>query len=109
MLGKRFLKLRQDLPLGGRNKILLFLQIMYLNYIMNVCNKMYYKISVNLIYLTFIQEKKIKTEKTKQNNFFFTINSLTKLRFLFEKIKNGSLFDRAFLFLSRKLTELDVF
>ena len=34
---------------------------------MNVYNKTYYKISVNLIYLTLFKEKRIKTDKTKQN------------------------------------------
>ena len=34
---------------------------------MNVYNKTYYKISVNLTYLTLFKEKKIKTNKTKRN------------------------------------------
>ena len=63
---------------------------------MNVYNKTYYKISVNLIYL------RIKTDKTKRNKTFikfkinlknYFVNSLTKLTFFFEKRKNGSLFD----------------
>ena len=33
---------------------------------MNVYNKTYYKISVNLIYLTLFKEKGVKTDKTKQ-------------------------------------------
>ena len=37
---------------------------------MNVFIKMYYKISVNFIYLIFINEKKNKTDKTKQNNYY---------------------------------------
>ena len=37
---------------------------------MNVYNKMYYKLSVNLIYITLFKEKRIKTDKTKQNKTF---------------------------------------
>ena len=69
---------------------------------MNVYNITYNKISVNLICLTLFKEKRIKTDKTKRNKTFimfktnrknYTVNSLTKIRFFFEKRKNGSLFD----------------
>ena len=65
MFGKLFLKLWPD-----KNKISLLLQIIYLNYIMNVYNKTYYIISVNLIYLTLFKENKIKTDKTKPHKTF---------------------------------------
>ena len=83
---------------------------------MYILIKTYYKIYVNLICLIFINKKRIKTDITKRNKTFikfkineknYTVNSLTRLRFLFEKRKNRTLFDRAFSFLSRKLTELD--
>ena len=43
---------------------------------MNVYKKTYYKISVNLIYSTLFKEKRIKTDKSKQNKTFikFKIN-----------------------------------
>ena len=68
MLSKLFMKLRPD-----ENKISLFLQIIYLNYIINVYNKTYYKISVNLIYVTLFKEKRIKTDKTKRNKTFIKL------------------------------------
>ena len=40
---------------------------------MNICNKTYYKISVNLIYLTLFKEKRIKTDKTKRNRTFIIL------------------------------------
>ena len=65
MMGKLFLKLRLDLPLAGYEQISLFLQVIYLNYNINVYNKTYYKVSVNLFYLTLLIEKRIKTDETK--------------------------------------------
>ena len=59
---------------------------------MNEYNKTYYKISVNLTYLTLFKEKRTKADKTKRNKTFikfkinrknYTVKSLTKLRFLF--------------------------
>ena len=44
---------------------------------MNVYNKTYYKISVNLIYLTLFREKKIKTDKTKRNKTFIKFEKTT--------------------------------
>ena len=43
---------------------------------MNVYNKTYYKISVDLIFLILFKEKRIKTDKTKRNKTFikFKIN-----------------------------------
>ena len=37
---------------------------------MNVYSKTYYNISINLIYLTLVKEKRIKTDKTKRNRTF---------------------------------------
>ena len=43
---------------------------------MNVYNKTYYKISVNLTYFTLFKEKRVKTDKTKRKKTFikFKIN-----------------------------------
>ena len=58
-----------------RTKYRFFLQIIYLNYFMNVYNKAYYIISVNLIYLTLYNKNKIKTDKTKPHKTFYKVQN----------------------------------
>ena len=74
-----------------------------------------------LIYFNFFQPtKQLKQTKNKRNKTMIKLKiNLTKINHIVnnlnyigtfsEKGKNGGLFDRAFSFLSRKLTELDKF
>ena len=85
----------------------------------NAYNETHTKFSVNLIYFHFFQRtKQLKQTKNKRNKTLIkfkinltktnhTVNNLIYIRTLAEKGKNGGLFDSAFSFLSRKLTELD--
>ena len=76
MLGKFFFEITAGVAFDRIRTKYHFLYIISTLININVYNKTYYKISVNLFYLTLFKEKKIKTDKTKQNKTFikFKIN-----------------------------------
>ena len=82
----------------------------------NAYNKMHTKFSVNLIF--FQRTKQLKQTKNKRNKTLIkfkinltkanhTVNNLIFIGTLAEKGRNGGLFDSAFSFLNRKLTDLE--